>query len=115
MENTFVKLLKVSSVKHIQNFEILIFNDGSTDDTKKVTERLIAKYPNYSIRCINQKNSGQPAISRNRGILEANGKYILCLDADDMLPPTMLEKCLNILEQDKYRHRLHRQTGFRWS
>jgi glycosyltransferase involved in cell wall biosynthesis len=84
-----------------QNYEIIIINDGSTDNTKEVAESLIAKYPNFAIRLIHQKNSGQPAISRNRGIFEANGEYILCLDADDMLQPTMLEKCLNVLERDR--------------
>ena len=84
-----------------RDFEIIIVNDGSNDNTRAVAENLIAQKPDFQIRLINQENSGQPAISRNRGIADASGQYILCLDGDDMILPTMLEKCLNLLEQNE--------------
>lgn len=74
-----------------KNFEIIIVNDGSTDSTKEIAEQLIAEYSGYQIRIINQNNSGQPAISRNNGIKEARGEYILPLDADDKLAPQALQ------------------------
>jgi glycosyltransferase involved in cell wall biosynthesis/tetratricopeptide (TPR) repeat protein/SAM-dependent methyltransferase len=81
-----------------QDFEIIIVDDGSTDDTQQVAEQLVTAHSNHHIRVILQQNSGQPAISRNRGISEARGEYILCLDADDMIAPTMLEECVRVLE-----------------
>ena len=82
-----------------KDFEIIIVNDGSNDNSKEVAEDLVNKYRNdLQIRLINQLNSGQPAITRNNGIKEAKGDYILCLDADDKIAPTMLEKSMSVLE-----------------
>lgn len=84
-----------------QDFEIIIVNDGSIDNSQSVVEQLIKNYPNHQINLINQVNSGQPAIARNRGISQAKGKYVLPLDADDVITPIMLEECLNLLEADQ--------------
>lgn len=83
-----------------QDFEVIIVNDGSTDETENVAESLVKKYHNYRIILINQENSGKPAISRNIGIAASKGQYILCLDADDKIASTMLEECLKILESN---------------
>lgn len=84
----------------LQNFEIIIVNDGSTDNTIEIATKLIEFYNQYSIMLINQPNSGHPAHSRNRGITEASGTYILPLDADDKLHPLCLELLVKALDKD---------------
>ncbi len=79
-----------------QDFEIIIVNDGSTDNTDEIAETLIQKYPDNIIRIIKQKNMGVSA-ARNAGIKASSGKYILPLDADDMLHPDMLLRTTDLL------------------
>lgn len=71
------------------DWEIIIVDDGSPDDTAAVAQRLIAAYPDRRIRLIRQENRGL-AEARNAGIRMARAPYILPLDADDMIEPEML-------------------------
>ena len=70
------------------NFEIIIINDGSTDETKNVCEKLAKIYSN--IRVISQKNHGISAV-RNLGIQESQGQYLAFIDGDDQIKETFLE------------------------
>lgn len=81
-----------------RSWEVVIVDDGSTDETPEVAAKLQADYPRHAIRVIRQANSGKPALARNRGITESHGRYILCLDADDKLSPDFLEACVSVLE-----------------
>jgi glycosyltransferase involved in cell wall biosynthesis len=72
-----------------KDFEVIVIDDGSTDQTKQVLE----KYGDR-IRYIFQENGG-PAKARNRGIKESSGKYVAFLDADDVWLPLKLEKQVN--------------------
>lgn len=78
-----------------QDFEIIIVNDGSTD------ESTIAKLKNYSkpkTRVLHTTNQGLSA-ARNNGIKQARGNYIFPLDADDKIAPTYFAKAIKILEE----------------
>ena len=81
-----------------REFEIIIVNDGSSDNSLEVAARLAAGSPDCRIRVIDQKNQGVAA-SRNNGIGLASGRYVMSLDADDWLEPTYLEETVSVLEE----------------
>ena len=74
--------------------EIIIVDDGSTDDSVAIASRL-----GDDIRIITQENTG-PAAARNRGIRSANHDIIAFLDADDLWPDDKLELQLPVLLDD---------------
>ncbi|GET42079.1 glycosyltransferase [Microseira wollei] len=78
-----------------ENWEIIIVNDGSPDNTSEVARNLIAIYPDKSIRLIEKVNGGV-ASARNAGIAAATGEYIMPLDADDTLSSNALDYLMNI-------------------
>ncbi|TFV97262.1 glycosyltransferase [Algoriphagus kandeliae] len=71
-----------------QNWEAILVNDGSTDDTEELAKELIQS--ESRVKYIYQENKGLSA-ARNTGMAAAKGEYLLFLDADDWLYP----ECLN--------------------
>jgi glycosyltransferase involved in cell wall biosynthesis len=83
----------------LSDLEIIFVDDGSVDDTRVLIERLIAEIPDRRMRLVSQANAGVAA-ARNRAISEARGRFILPLDADDLIDPVMLEECAELLEAE---------------
>jgi glycosyltransferase involved in cell wall biosynthesis len=80
------------------DWECIVVDDGSPDDTAKVADALVARHGDRRIRLIRQSNKGLSE-ARNAGIREARGRYILPLDSDDRLAPAMLEKLVRVLDE----------------
>jgi glycosyltransferase involved in cell wall biosynthesis len=81
------------------DFEVVLVDDGSTDDTREVAARLLEADGGRRLRLLRQANAGVAA-ARNRGVAESRGRYILPLDADDLVTPTMLEECAAVLDAE---------------
>ena len=79
-----------------KNLEIIVYDDGSTDNTKEIVE----SFKDKRIKYFWQKNSGMPAVPRNKAINHSSGEYIAFIDSDDLWLPNKLEKQLKEYEQN---------------
>jgi glycosyltransferase involved in cell wall biosynthesis len=78
------------------DLELLVVDDGSTDDTAARVERFFA---DGEVRLLRQRNTG-PGAARNAAIVEARGSYVTFLDSDDLWLPDYLETMHRTLEAD---------------
>lgn len=81
-----------------RNLDIIIIDDGSSDKSFKICSRY--QENDYRIKLFTQTNSGV-SNARNKGILEAQGKYIVFVDADDVLEKNYIEDMYNIICMEK--------------
>ncbi len=83
------RLYKSLCSQSSKNFEWLIIDDGSNDDTEQVVSLFIAEQK-LNIRYIKKENGGKHT-AHNRAIAEANGELFFCVDSDDWLVPNAVE------------------------
>ncbi|MFV0380332.1 MAG: glycosyltransferase family 2 protein [Anaerorhabdus sp.] len=92
MEDYIEQCLISLVTQTFKDFEILVINDGSTDSSFKIVERMSLTYP--IIKLISKVNGGLSS-ARNHGIDYALGDYITFIDSDDYVEPKYLEKMIN--------------------
>jgi glycosyltransferase involved in cell wall biosynthesis len=88
------KTLKSALGQTFQNFEVIVVNDGSTDNSLRIVSSIV----DSRIKIINQDNAGVSA-TRNRGVECASSDYIAFLDADDQWKPEFLAKVLALRKE----------------
>ena len=81
----------ISSVLNqtMDDFELILVNDGSTDSSGEICEKYKDKDPRVIV--LHKENGGGAGATRNLGLTVANGEYVTFMDADDWMQPDMLE------------------------
>lgn len=88
-----------SVISHDHNiYEIVVVDDGSTDDTRAQLNRFIG---DARLKYVYQNNSGKPSVARNTGLAHASGEYIRFLDSDDLLIEGSVGKMKKVLDENK--------------
>lgn len=97
-ENYIEEALKSSLTQTWSDVEIIIINDGSTDNSLVRAEKTIKMCAAENVRMVTISNSGLSA-ARNEGMRYATGEYICFLDSDDSMEPDLVENCVNHMKK----------------
>jgi glycosyltransferase involved in cell wall biosynthesis len=92
------KAIKSILAQTYKNIELIIINDGSTDNSDEVIKECISRYPGRNIKYVNRKNMGI-VYTRNEGIELAKGEFISYLDADDYFNRNYISKSYKIAKE----------------
>lgn len=94
-----IKSLTVQNFGFEHNVELIIVDDGSSDNSLEIALKYQEKYP-YNIKVLSKENGGA-ASARNLGLEHANGDYINFLDSDDKLSPNTLQSVYDFLVKNQ--------------
>jgi glycosyltransferase involved in cell wall biosynthesis len=109
---TIVKTLSSLMDQTYKDFEVIIVNDGSTDNSEAAASSYLQKVQsNNRFFFLSQNNQGAPA-ARNRGFKESKGEFILFCDSDAILAPTALETMLDNLQ--RHPEASYAYSSFNW-
>lgn len=97
VEKYIEQALKSVLLQTFKDFEVICIDDGSTDKTLKIIEKY--KKKDHRIKILKTKKHIGPGGARNLAIEEAKGKYIACVDADDIVLPDFLKLPYEKLEK----------------
>lgn len=96
-ETCIVRSIDTAIAQSFCDIEIIVINDGSTDETMKIIDWYTKAYSNVKAIC--QENKGVAA-ARNAGLAQAEGDYISFLDSDDMMRPDMIRKLYDSIKKN---------------
>lgn len=97
-EKYIIRAIKSLESQTYKNFEVIIVNDGSTDNSDEIIKSYL-KDTKLRYKYFYQENSGVSK-SRNKGIDNASGKYIAFLDADDLYHKEFLQSLVSVIESN---------------
>lgn len=97
-EKTVGRCLKSVLNQRYEYFEVIVVNDGSKDSSLELCKKEAEK--DNRIIIVDQKNTGVSA-ARLKGIMQARGKYVTFVDADDYLNPGMYEKMMREIQREE--------------
>lgn len=96
------KALRSVFAQTFTDYELIVVDDGSTDNSLQVAKRLLDEASQnlspFTFHLLTQKNAGVGA-ARNKGVAESSGEYLCFLDADDWWEPTFLEEMAKFVEE----------------
>lgn len=99
-EDTFFEFLRSVLNQTYSNWELIIVDDCSTDNSYKLA--LQSSFQDNRIKVFRNKNNQGAALTRNFAITQAEGEYIAFLDSDDLWEPLKLEKQVEFMEVNNY-------------
>ena len=91
------KALETVCAQTYRDYEIIVINDGSIDNSAIIAEDYLNGVEGISYQILSQQNAGVSA-ARNNGVAQASGEYIAFLDADDWWEPIYLERMAQLIE-----------------
>lgn len=97
-ERFLAQALDSALAQTLDNIEIVVVDDGSTDASAAIADRYALQHPRR-VRVVHQANQGLP-LARNAAIAIARGRYLALLDADDIWLPDHLATCVDVLERN---------------
>jgi len=99
--NNFVgNTIKSVQAQTYLNWELIIIDDASTDESAKIAESFSTQ--DKRIKLIKLDSNKGPAVARNKGIKECSGRYIAFLDSDDLWHEQKLNKQINYMKKNQY-------------
>ncbi|MBI5729247.1 MAG: glycosyltransferase [Candidatus Magasanikbacteria bacterium] len=111
--HTLERSLLSITAQTLQPLEVIIVNDGSTDNFNEVIKSTLEKVRGLNTKVIQQTNQGAGA-ARNHGFRESKGDYVIFWDADTVAEPTMLEDMQRALTQHPEASYAYSQFKFGW-
>lgn len=100
VENYLIECLQSLIAQTYKNIEIILIDDGSTDQSKAIAEEFCVTHKKNDISLIVKENGGQSS-ARNLGIQQANGTYYVFVDSDDIVALTHIEMLYNAVKEKR--------------